>query len=354
MINYPVEFRAAVLVKNQKPLIIKDIIFDGPLETGQILVKVLYSGICGKQIEEIDGLGGHDSYIPHMLGHEATAIVEDIGPGVKKVKIGDTVILHWMKGSGLQSNTPHYKNKKDNSMINAGWVTTFNEFSVVSENRVTKINKNENLITSALFGCAATTGPGVIFNQAEIKSTDDVVVYGVGGVGIFVIQAAKLMNPKSLIAIDVNDKSLKMAGEMGATNMINPTSADVIQEVRDLTNGNGASKVIIVTGSKEGVEMGIEVAACPADVYLVGVPPKEEKIEIDAWKVMHKRNLYGSLGGSINPDSDIHTYMSLFNKGLLPVDKTITKIFSFDEINNAISMMKSDNPGRVIIKFDQD
>ena len=354
MINYPIEFRAAVLVKNKKPLKIDDIVFDGPLETGQILVKVLYSGICGKQIEEIEGLGGHDPYIPHMLGHEATALVEDIGPGVTKVKAGDIVVLLWMKGSGIQSNAPYYKNKKNNSTVNAGWVTTFNEFSVVSENRVTKINKNENLITSALFGCAATTGPGVIFNQAEIKPSDDVVVYGVGGVGIFVIQAAKLMNPKSLIAIDINDKSLKMAKDMGATNIINPIKSDVIQEVKNLTNDNGASKVIIVTGSKEGVEMGIEVAACPADVYLVGVPPKEEKVEIDAWKVMHKRNLHGSLGGEINPDSDIHKYMSLFNKGLLPIDKTITKIFPFDEINNAINTMKSDNPGRVIIKFDED
>jgi S-(hydroxymethyl)glutathione dehydrogenase/alcohol dehydrogenase len=286
-----------------------------------------------------------------MLGHEATALVQDIGPGVTKVKEGDTVVLHWMKGSGIQSDAPNYKYKKDGPIVNAGWVTTFNEFSVVSENRVTKINKDENLITSALFGCAATTGPGVVFNQAEIKHSDDVVVYGAGGVGIFVIQAAILMNPKSLIAIDVNDKSLKMAKEMGATSVFNPNKSNVIQEVKDLTNGNGASKVIIVTGSKDGIETGIEVASCPADVYLVGVPPKEEKIEIDAWKVMHMRNLHGSLGGGINPDYDIHTYMSLFNKGLLPVDKTITKIMPFDEINDAINIMRGDNPGRVVIKF---
>jgi S-(hydroxymethyl)glutathione dehydrogenase / alcohol dehydrogenase len=350
-VNYPIEFRAAVLVENKKPLEMRDIVFDGPLEAGQILVKVLYSGICGKQIEEIDGLGGYDPYIPHMLGHEATALVKDVGPGVTKVGVGDTVVLHWMKGSGVQSNAPCYKYKENNLTVNAGWVTTFNEFSVVSENRVTRINKNEDLATSALFGCAATTGPGVVFNQAEIKPSDDVVVYGVGGVGIFVIQAAKLMNPKSLIAIDINDKSLKMAKEMGATNTINPNKSDVIQDVKNLTNGNGASKVIIVTGNKEGVELGIEVAACPADVYLVGVPPKEDKIKIDAWKVMHMRNLHGSLGGGINPDCDIHTYMSLFNKGLLPIDKAITKILPFDGINDAINIMRGDSPGRVIIKF---
>jgi len=349
--EYPVEFKAAILVENNKPLRIDNIVFKGPLEIGQILVKVLYSGICGKQIEEINGLGGYDPYIPHLLGHEATAIVKDVGEGVTKVAVGDTVVLHWMKGTGIQSSPPEYTYRNNKLKVNAGWVTTFNEYAVVSENRVTKISENQNLMTGALFGCAATTGPGVVFNEAEIKTNDSVVVYGVGGVGIFVIQAAKLMNPDKLIAIDTNPKALEMAKKLGATDIIDPNIKDPIEAVKEINGGEGASKVIIVTGNKKGVETGIEVAGCPADVYLVGVPPKEEKIEIDAWKVMHKRNLHGSLGGNIAPDTDIHHYMSLFNKGLLPVDKVITKVISFENINEAIGLMQSDNPGRIIIKF---
>ena len=117
--KYPLTFTAAVLEKNRSPLVFREITFNGPLKDGQVLVKLFYSGICGKQIEEIDGLGGPDPYIPHLLGHEGTGEVLDTGPSVSKVKVGDTVVMHWMKGSGIHSETPFYQYK--GQRINAHW-----------------------------------------------------------------------------------------------------------------------------------------------------------------------------------------------------------------------------------------
>ena len=151
--------------KNSSPLVFHEITFNGPLKDGQVLVKLFYSGICGKQIEEIDGLGGPDPFLPHMLGHEGTGEVLHIGPEVCKVKVGDTVVMHWMKGSGIHSETPIYES--DDQKINAGWVTTFNDHAVVSENRVTKISQDTDMKTGALFGCAVTTGMGVVMNEVE-------------------------------------------------------------------------------------------------------------------------------------------------------------------------------------------
>ena len=109
----PKTMKAAILVELGKPLVIDEIELPQTLEVGQVLVKIHFSGICGSQLGEIDGAKGEDKFLPHLLGHEASGTVVEIGPGVKYVKPGDTVVLHWMKGSGLQSNTPHYKNKKN-------------------------------------------------------------------------------------------------------------------------------------------------------------------------------------------------------------------------------------------------
>ena len=106
MIQYPITFRAAILERNNTPLVLDEVTFEGPLDAGQVLVDVCYTGICGKQIEEITGARGEDPFLPHLLGHEGSGIVLDIGPGVKKVSPGDKVVLHWMKGSGIDAATP--------------------------------------------------------------------------------------------------------------------------------------------------------------------------------------------------------------------------------------------------------
>ena len=138
------KFKAAVLVESKLPLVIDEIEIQ-PLTVGQVLVKLDSSGICGAQINEIDAVKGKDNFLPHLLGHEGSGIVREIGPGVNTVKEGDHVVLHWRPSSGIQAPTPKYNWK--GKQINAGWVTTFNELAVISENRLTVIPKNFDMRT---------------------------------------------------------------------------------------------------------------------------------------------------------------------------------------------------------------
>ena len=182
------KFNAAILVELKQPLVIEEI-ESPPLRFGQVLVRILCSGICGAQINEIEGAKGPDKFLPHLLGHEATATVKEVGEGVTSVKPGDRVVCHWRKGAGLQAPTPAYKSKSF-PKINSGWVTTFSEYSIVSENRVTKVPSDFNPETGALLGCAVTTALGVINNNAKLAIGESIAVFGTGGVGLNIIQFA--------------------------------------------------------------------------------------------------------------------------------------------------------------------
>ena len=147
---------AAILVEQRQPLVVEEIALPETLDVGQVLVEIAFSGICGSQLGEIDGVKGVDKYLPHLLGHEGSGKVLGVGPGVSSVSVGDHVVLHWRPGDGIQSKTPTYEWQA--KPLNAGFVTTFNRHAVVSENRVTRISKDYPLDLAALFGCAVTTG----------------------------------------------------------------------------------------------------------------------------------------------------------------------------------------------------
>jgi len=349
MITYPIKFKAAILREVGKPLEIDVIEFRGPLSAGQILVKLFYSGICGKQIEEMDGLGGVDEYLPHLLGHEGSGEILDIGPGVTKVRPGDLVVLHWRKGSGIQSSTPVYYSSDER--VNAGWVTTFNEMAVVSENRVTKIPDDSDKLIAALLGCAVTTGVGAVVNDANIQSYDVVAIFGCGGVGLCAIQAAAMRHPSKLIAVDINSRALEVALEYGADIIINSTTCNPADEIKKLTLGKGAMKTLVCTGSPKAIEAALESTSIPGECLLIGVPPKGSVVQIDPHAVMHERNLRGSLGGGSFPDRDIPAYLSLNKHGHLRLEKLVSRVGELEEINDLIATMKGDNPGRVSVRF---
>ena len=193
---------AAVLVELGKPLVLEEIEIP-KLAYGQVLVKVQCSGICGSQIGEINGAKGTDKYLPHLLGHEGTGLVLECGEGVNTVNKDDKVVLHWRQGDGIQSPTPTY-HSKNLGTVNAGWVTTFNQYAVVSENRITTIPEDFDSEIAALMGCAVTTGLGVINNNAKLKIGESVVVWGSGGVGLSIVQGAALVSAYPIIAIDLH------------------------------------------------------------------------------------------------------------------------------------------------------
>src|SRR5262249_13581836 len=179
------KMKAAILETLRAPLVIDEIEIPA-LQCGQVLAKIHRTSICGAQLGEIDGRKGEDKFLPHLLGHEGGGVVLETGPGVTHVRRGDHVVLHWRKGPGIQASTAKYD--WNGRTVNSGWVTTFNEYTVVSENRLTPIPKDVPFEIAALMGCAVTTALGVINNLAQLKIGQSIAVFGCGGVGLNVVQ----------------------------------------------------------------------------------------------------------------------------------------------------------------------
>ena len=347
----PKRMKAAVLMKQRTPLQIEAVFLPDRLDYGQVLVKVYYSGICGSQIGEIDGVKGEDPFLPHLLGHEGSGKVLATGPGVKNIVSGDKVVLHWRKGVGIEAPLPeyHWNGKK----INAGFVTTFNEYAVVSENRLTPIPENFPMDLAPLFGCAVTTGLGVINNNARVKIGESIAVFGAGGVGLNVIQGAAMVSAYPIIAIDIYDNRLEMAGKFGATHLINSKKENVKEALLKITGKQGADVVVDNTGNTEVINLGYELTSANGRMVLVGVPAKGNNISIYSLPLHFEKRITGSHGGETNPSIDIPKYIRLYENGQLSLDDLVTNRFRFDEINLAIDGIRTgDITGRCLIKMD--
>ena len=332
-----------------KPLIIDEIQLPEKLDYGQVIVRVMSSGICGSQIGEIEGVKGEDKFLPHLLGHEGGGVVEKIGPGVTKIKKGDHVVMHWRKGVGIESATPQYK--WDNRVVNAGWVTTFNECAVVSENRLTPIPKEVDFDTAALLGCAVTTGFGVVNNDAKLKIGESLAVFGVGSVGMNIIQGAHLVSAYPIIAIDLYEHKLEQAKKFGATHTINASTQDVAAEVLKIVGSQGVDVAIDNTGNPRVVEMAYDVTAVTGRTILVGVLDKKNKVSLYTLPLHFDKKFFGSHGGKSFPTADIPNYLKIINNAKAKIKEMITHRYKLDNINQALDEMKQGLVGKCIINF---
>jgi S-(hydroxymethyl)glutathione dehydrogenase/alcohol dehydrogenase len=340
--------KAAILTELKKPLIIGDLTIPD-LTFGQVLVRIVSTGICGSQLGEIDGKKGQDRYLPHLLGHEASGIVEKTGPYVTKVKEGDHVILHWRQGSGIQSPTPKYG--WGDRIVNAGWVTTFQEKAVVSENRMTVIPRDSDMEIAALYGCAVTTGFGSIINDARLSIGKSVIIFGAGAVGLCAVQGAKLVSAYPIIAIDILDTKLKMAQQSGATHTINSSDASYLNILASIIGPSGADAVIETTGIGPVIERAYQLTSASGTTVLVGVPSHDTVTQIDTMPLHFDKKITGSHGGSTIPDVDIPRYLRAQNAGYFDLKHMITHRYTLDTINDAIDMTRSGKAGRCIINF---
>jgi S-(hydroxymethyl)glutathione dehydrogenase / alcohol dehydrogenase len=346
----PKKMKAAILVEQCKPLVIDEIELPSDLDIGQVLVKIHYSGICGSQLGEIDGAKGPDAYLPHLLGHEASGTVIAIGPGVKYVKPNDLVVLHWRKGLGIEGAPPIYQ--WNGKKLNAGWIATFNEYAIVSENRVTAIPEDSDLEVAALFGCAVTTGFGVVENNAQIRIGESVVVFGAGGVGLNIVQAASLVSAYPIIAVDLYEGRLVLAKEMGATHLINGSKVDAEKTIQDIIQKRGVDCFIDNTGNPKMIELGYRITKPQGRVILVGVPRKGNDMTIYSLPLHFGKRISGSHGGESIPQVDIPRYHQLFNNGRIKLKELITDTYPLEQINIAIARMRSGEvSGRAMIYF---
>ncbi|MGV8108364.1 zinc-binding dehydrogenase [Methanospirillum sp.] len=337
-LSIPTRTLAAVLVKTGEPLQLMELEIP-ELKSGQVLVKVCYSGICRSQLNEIYGIKGADPYLPHTLGHEGSGVVLTIGNGVNKVKPGDHVVLSWIKGSGADIPSTVYTSEI--GPVNSGAISTFMKYAVVSENRVTPIDPLMPLKEAALLGCAIPTGAGIILNTCRVKPGESVAVFGCGGVGMSALLAAKFVEANPIIAIDIEEQKLQQAKEIGATFIINSSVGDVLKDIHKLTGREGVCYAIEATGINSVMETAFKCVKNNGGIcVLAGNVRGDSIIKIDPYDLINGKVLRGTWGGETNPDRDIPMYAEYIHNNRIIIPKSFTKQYSMKDINDSINDLR--------------
>lgn len=341
----------AVLEQLGGPLSLIEVERPRRLELGQVFVRLIRSGLCASQLNEIEGRKGPDKFLPHTLGHEGVAEVVEVGLGVSKVSPGDRVILHWRESSGICASPATYQS--DCGSINAGCVTTFSEFSVVSENRLTKLPEGLTMDFAPLFGCSLTTGFGAVVREALVTPGESAVILGFGGVGIAILKSLQLVSAGPVVVFDIDEQKVALALAMGA---------DVAERVGALESGLGKRAisaigkkpdvVFEVTGQRHLIEQGYGMSSDSGRTILVGVPQVANPASLPTLPLHLGKRLIGSHGGSSKPEEDIPRLAHLVRLGRLNLGDIPLSSFSLAQINTAIDLMKRGSVGRTVISMD--
>jgi S-(hydroxymethyl)glutathione dehydrogenase/alcohol dehydrogenase len=340
--------KAAILEGLNKPLVVANVGLTSLLY-GQVLVKNLVTGICGAQLEEIKGNKGNGGFVPHLLGHEACGIVEEVGAGVLKVQKGDKVVLHWRKGEGIESDFPRYEYQ--GRQIRSGKVTTFSEYSIVSENRVTPVPHDTPNDLAALLGCALSTALGVIKGAARVRYGESVVVIGVGGIGLNLVRYAVQAGAYPVVAVDVTDKE-EISRKVGAHFFINRKAKQLALALKEVVGISHADVIIPTVGDRETIQESVPLLSGTGRYVMVGMPELGGSIELT--NASHFFDGEGKVfmatqSGGFNPTVDIPRYLQMAKGGALTVDDIITKRITLDQINEAIEDIRAGKAGRIMI-----
>lgn len=344
--------KAAVLVRQNEPLKVQ--CFKMPNPSGhQVLVRIVNSGVCGAQINEILGIKGPDPFLPHLMGHEGSGIVESTGELVKKVTRGDRVVLHWRKGSGGEGPFPKYVSEAGEA-VGGGFVTSFANVALVAENRVTRIDPDIPFDIACLFGCGISTGYGIVNCELKLKSGASIAVIGCGGVGLNVVQAASLAGATRVIAIDrQGGKKDTLARTMGATDFLRVDSAESLNASLRALQTKGLDAVVETTGSTTLMQEGFKSLGKNGTLMLVGQPRLGTTLTLDpALDLFTGKRLMVSEGGGFDPDRDMPKLQELYRKNPAVMKRVITHSFGLDQINEAITALQTGNCGRVLLNMD--
>jgi Zn-dependent alcohol dehydrogenase len=307
-----------------------------------------------------------------VLGDEGAGIIEQVGPGVTRLKPGDHVILSWAPNCGycracvtghpvrcehrpqagvMLDGTPRmHLDGKD--VYHYASVATFGSWSVVPESAAVKIRDDISLEAAALIGCSVMTGVGAVINTAGVKPGESLVVIGCGGIGLNAVQGGRLASAEPLIAVDIADNKLEYARALGATHTINASREDVADRVRQLTNGRGADYAVVAVGSTRAVGTAWSALGRGGTCVVVGLPPVGETIEIDPGSLVGpERRLIGSCYGSATVIADFPRMIELYLSGKLKIDELITHRYAMDEVNEAFRALTAGELARGIIVF---
>jgi S-(hydroxymethyl)glutathione dehydrogenase/alcohol dehydrogenase len=319
---------------------------------GQVLVKVACSGVCHSQLMEVQGKRGPDRYLPHLLGHEGSGTVLEVGQGVDKILPGDRVVLTWIKGEGADSGGTAYCGAQ--GVVNAGPVTTWSEHAIVSENRCVRLGREMPMDVAALLGCAVLTGAGIVLNTMRPKPEESILVWGVGGVGLSAVMGANVCGCKTIIAVDTHENKLELARDFGATHLVNAQLEDPRKRIGEIVGPDGVNFAVEAAGLVRTIEMAFESVRKRGGLCVFAShPPSGERISLDPHDLISGKTIKGSWGGESIPDRDIPRFVELYRHGKLPLEKLITGRYGLEDVNQALADLETGTAGRPVLVMDR-
>lgn len=316
------------------------------LELGQVLIKIHYSGICRSQLMEWNGSRGKDKWLPHLLGHEGFGTVVEIGPGVTKVKVGDEVIISWIIGEGASSRNPTFTSTRG-LKINSGASTTFNEYSVVSENRVFKAPNGFKKEFLPLFGCALLTGGGMALSLLDTenqKNKKRALVLGFGGVGTSAALVLRGYPNVTLTIVEESSERRELAKQLGFK--------DVISQSDLLRNDHLKFDYCFESaGTTDSIEIGFRSVHDSGTLIFASHPKSGDVIKLDPYDLIKGKNIKGTWGGGLPPE----TLIEAIGERLLSYGENLSALvgpkFNLEDIGAALAYLADGKPGKPIIDF---
>ena len=354
-----------------KPLEIVEADLEDP-GFGEVRVKMAAAGLCHSDLSVINGDRPRD--MPVALGHEASGIIEAVGPGVNRFAAGDHVVLVFVPSCGhcipCASGRPalcepgaaaagkgtllggerrlRYKGAPINHHIG---VSAFSTHAVVSENSCIKIDKSVPLDRAALLGCAVLTGVGAVLNSGELQMGQSCAIVGLGGVGLAGLLGAVAAGAETIVAVDMAEHKRALALELGATHAIDPTTDGAVAEVKALTNG-GVDLAVELAGAAPALKFAYEITRRGGTTVTGGLPNPKAEFTIPAVSLtVGEQTLKGSYVGSCVPVRDIPRFAAMMQAGKLPIEKLMTHRITLDEINEGFERLATGEAIRQVVVF---
>jgi S-(hydroxymethyl)glutathione dehydrogenase/alcohol dehydrogenase len=358
--------KAAVFHGPQKPLTIENVDVAQPIER-EVLVRTVASGVCHSDLHFVDGY--YQFPTPAILGHEAAGIVEAVGPHVTEFKPGDHVIAclsvfcghcsycltgrtHLCQSRPVRSPQQPPKLTWNGSPVNQfANLSAYAEKMLVHENGLVKVKNDMPLDRAALIGCGVTTGVGAVLNTARVEAGATVAVYGAGGVGLAVIQGARIAGAGMIIAVDVFEKKLAQARELGATHAVDASKVDPVKTIREMTGG-GVEYAFEAIGLKKAAEQAFECIRPGGTATVIGMIPVGQKLELEGSVFLREKRIQGCSMGSNRFKVDMPKYVDFYERGLLRLDEMITRRGRLEDVNDAFRAMKAGEVARTVLMFE--
>jgi S-(hydroxymethyl)glutathione dehydrogenase/alcohol dehydrogenase len=365
------KIKAALLKQAGTRFVIETLDLQGP-KTGEVLVKIHASGVCHSDYHVMSGTTKHP--MPCVCGHEGAGIVQEVGPGVQGIQVGDHVILSWAPDCGHCFYCQHGKPNLCDTFTGPIWAGTmldgtprlsfkgepvyhycglasFAEYVVVPQESCISIRKDVPLEVASLVGCAVATGVGAAMYTAEVRPGESVVVYGAGGIGLNIIQGALLCGASTVIAVDTNAAKMDYARQFGATHTL-LANDDAHAAIRALTGGRGADQVFEAVGLPAVQEAAFGAVRPGGTLTLVGLSPMGSGTNLPGAIITRQETVIkGSYYGSVNARRDFPLFIDLYMNGQHKLDQMITQEYPLEAINEAYDAMLGGETARGVIVF---